>query len=210
MTETRNITREKYSDLKLLGNFAKVSPSYLLATPGNLTKSVYTNTASLSVTPLKGDDSTSYFVIRHSDYSSQESTSYKLRLPTSAGNVTIPQLGGSLSLNGRDSKIHVADYNVSGTNIVYSTAEIFTWKQFADSKVLVLYGGPGEHHELAVASKSEVSVIKGSESDITSKQIRNNIVVSWGVSSTRRIIQIDDLKILLIGKACFLLNEHFY
>ena len=143
LTETRNITREKYSDLKLLGNFAKVSPSYLLATPGNLTKSVYTNTASLSVTPLKGDDSTSYFVIRHSDYSSQESTSYKIRLPTSAGNVTIPQLGGSLSLNGRDSKIHVADYNVSGTNIIYSTAEIFTWKQFADSKVLVLYGVPG-------------------------------------------------------------------
>lgn len=110
-------------------------------------------------------------------------------------------------MNGRDSKIHVADYNVSGTNIVYSTAEIFTWKQFADSKVLLLYGGPGEHHELAVESKSEVSVIEGAESDITSKQIRDNIVISWDVSSARRIIQIDDLKIFLIGKTCFL-NGH--
>lgn len=153
------------------------------------------------MTPLEGEDSTSYYVIRHSDYSSQASTSYKLRLPTSAGNVTIPQLGGRLSLNGRDSKIHVSNYNVSGTNIIYSTAEILTWKKFADGKVLVLYGGPEEHHELAVASKSEISVIEGSESSITSNKVGNNVIIAWDVSSTRRIVKVDDLKIFLIGRA---------
>lgn len=200
MTETRNVTREKYSELKLLGNFAKVSPSYLLATPSNLTTSTYANTADLTVTPLKGDDSTSYYVARHSNYSSQASTPYKLKLPTSAGDVTIPQLGGDLSLNGRDSKIHVADYNVSGTMVVYSTAEIFTWKKFADSKVLIVYGGPGEHHELAVASESKVSILEGTESDITSKRIGNSLVMSWDVSSNRRIVQIGDLRIFLIDR----------
>lgn len=198
-SETRNISREKYSELKLFGNFVKVSPSYLLATPGNQTTSAYTNTSSLTVTPLKGDW-TSYSVVRHTDYSSRASTSYKLRLETSSGNVTVPQLGGALSLNGRDSKIHVVDYKVSATNIVYSTAEIFTWKQFVDSKVLVLYGGPGEHHELAIASKSEASVIEGSQSGINSKRIGNNVVISWDVSSTRRIVQVDDLKIFFLGK----------
>lgn len=200
MTETRNVTREKYSELKLLGNFAKVSPSYLLATPSNLTTSTYANTADLTVTPLKGDDSTSYYVARHSNYSSQASTPYKLKLPTSAGDVTIPQLGGDLSLNGRDSKIHVVDYNVSGTTVVYSTAEIFTWKKFADSKVLIVYGGPGEHHELAVASESKVSILEGTESDITSKQIGDSLVMSWDVSSNRRIVQIGDLRVFLIDR----------
>lgn len=200
MTETRNITREKYSELKLLGNFAKVSPSYLAASPGNLTTSAYTNTADLTVTPLKGDDSSSYYVVRHSDYSSQASTSYKLSLSTSAGDVTIPQLGGSLSLNGRDSKIHVVDYNVSGTKIVYSTAEVFTWKKFADSKVLIVYGGPGEHHELAVASKSEASVLEGTESVITSKQIDDSRIISWDVSSSRQIVQVGDLKVFLVDR----------
>ncbi|XHG07123.1 hypothetical protein AWENTII_010281 [Aspergillus wentii] len=200
LTETRNITREKYSELKLIGNFAKVSPSYLLATPGNLTTSAYTNNAELAVTPLVGHGSGSYFVVRHSDYTSQASTDYKLRLPTSAGNLTVPQLGGTLSLNGRDSKIHVVDYNVSGTNVLYSTAEVFTWKKFADKKVLVLYGGPDEHHELAISSKSNVSVIEGSESGISSKQIKNTVVVGWDVSSTRRIIQVDDLQVLLLDR----------
>ena len=142
-------------------------------------------------------------MVRHTDYSSQESTSYELRLATSSGDVTVPQLGGVLSLNGRDSKVHVADYDVSGTKIVYSTAEIFTWKQFEDSKVLVLYGGPGEHHELAIASKSEASVIEGSQSGVNSKQIGGNVIISWDVSSARRIVQVDDLKIFLLGKTCF-------
>lgn len=200
VTETRNVTREKYSELKLLGNFAKVSPSYLVATPGNQTTAAYANTADVTVTPLKGDDSSSYYVVRHSNYSSQASTLYKLNLSTSAGDVTIPQLGGNLSLNGRDSKIHMVDYNVSGTNIVYSTAEVFTWKKFVDNKVLFVYGGPGEHHELAVASKSEVSVLEGTESDVTSKQIGSNLIISWDVSSSRRIIQIGDLRVFLVDR----------
>jgi beta-galactosidase len=201
LSESRNITREKYSELKLLGNFAKVSPSYLLATPGNLTTGTYADTSDLAVTPLLGKDTGSYFVVRHSDYTSQESTSYKLRLPTSAGNLTVPQLGGELSLHGRDSKIHVVDYDVAGTNIVYSTAEVFTWKKFGDSKVLVLYGGPDEHHEFAIATKSGVKVLEGSKSSVSSKQVGKTVVVGWDVSSTRVIVQVGDLKVLLLGKS---------
>lgn len=197
------MTREKYSELKLLGNFAKVSPSYLVATPGNSTTSTYTNTADLTVTPLLGNNScsaSSFFVVRHTDYSSQNSVDYKLQVPTSAGRLTIPQLGGSLTLSGRDSKIHVVDYDVAGTNILYSTAEVFTWKKVGNEKYLVVYGGSGEHHELAVSTKADVSVIEGSSSSITSKKKDRAIVIGWDVSSTRRIIRVGDLKILLLGK----------
>lgn len=203
ITESRNVTREKYSELKLLGNFAKVSRSYLVATPGNSTTSTYSNTAALTVTPLLGSNSSaaSFFVVRHTDYSSQDSVDYKLKVPTSAGHLTIPQLGGSLTLNGRDSKIHVVDYDVAGTNILYSTAEVFTWKKFGDEKVLVLYGGPGEHHELAVSTKEDTSVVEGSSSGISSKQMGKAVVVGWDVSSTRRIVKVGDLKIFLLGKS---------
>lgn len=202
LTESRNITREKYSELKLIGNFLKASPSYLVATPGSLSTTGYADTAELTVTPLLGNGTGSYFVVRHTDYTSQKSTSYKLTLPTSAGKVTIPQLGGTLSLNGRDSKVHVADYKVAGTNILYSTAEVFTWKKFADGKVLVLYGGPGEHHEFAISSTSDVKIVEGSKSGIESKNISGAVVVAWDVSATRRIVQIDDLKVLLLGMSC--------
>ncbi|KAL4970537.1 glycoside hydrolase family 35 protein [Aspergillus stella-maris] len=200
IAETREITREKYSELKLIANFVKASPGYLEATPGNLTNTTYTNTADLTVTPLLGNDTGSFFVLRHSDYSSQASTPYKLRLPTSVGNLTIPQLDGSLTLNGRDSKVHVVDYDVAGTKILYSTAEVFTWKEFHDGKVLVVYGGPNEHHELAVSAKGEVKVLEGSKSSISSKRVRDAVVVAWDVEPTRRIVQIGDLKVLLLDR----------
>jgi beta-galactosidase len=165
-----------------------------------LTTSGYADTADLTVTPLLGNGTGSYFVVRHTDYTSQASTPYELSLPTSAGKLTVPQLGGTLTLNGRDSKVHVVDYNVGGTNILYSTAEVFTWKKFGDSKVLVLYGGPGEHHELAVSLKSDVQVVEGSNSEVTSKKVGDVVVVAWDVSSSRRIVQIGDLKIFLLGK----------
>ncbi|KAJ5167175.1 beta-galactosidase A [Penicillium canariense] len=202
ITESRNITREKYSELKLLANFAKVSPAYLVANPGTRSNSAYTNTVNLGVTPLLGSNSSasSFFVVRHADYTSQVSVTYELYLPTSAGKLTIPQLGGNLTLSGRDSKIHITDYDVAGTNILYSTAEIFTWKKAGNEKILVLYGGSGEHHELAVSGGSNSSVVEGSSSGISAKTVGNALVVAWDVSTSRRIVQIGDLKILLLDR----------
>lgn len=44
IAEDISITREKYSELKLIGNFVKTSPTYLSAVPGELTNTTYTNT----------------------------------------------------------------------------------------------------------------------------------------------------------------------
>lgn len=52
---------------------------------------------------------------------------YTLTLPTSSGNLTIPQLGGQLTLDGKDSKIHVVDYTAGSSHLLYSTGEIMTW-----------------------------------------------------------------------------------
>ncbi|KAF2429679.1 glycoside hydrolase family 35 protein [Tothia fuscella] len=89
---------------------------------------------------------TKLHVIRHADFTSTASTNYRLNVFCSLGNVSIPQLAGQLSLNGRDSKIHVTDYNV-GPDIVlrYLTAELFTWAvDKAGQKNLILYGGADE------------------------------------------------------------------
>lgn len=64
---------------------------------------------------------------RQADVSSIGIQTYKLTVPTSAGTIEVPTLGGSLTLNGRDSKIHVVDYVAGSTTLLYSTGEIFTW-----------------------------------------------------------------------------------
>lgn len=148
-------------------------------------------------TPVLGSNG-SFFVVRHSDFTSEASTNYTLSLPTSAGTISIPQLGGSLSLNGRDSKVHVTDYPVGSSTLLYSTAEIFTWQEYDNTTVLVVYGGPNELHELVVIGASGGSLVEGD--DVTIQQSNGSVIAQWQTSSDRRILQVGDLSIYILGE----------
>jgi hypothetical protein len=93
------VTREKYSELKLQANFLQVSPAYITSLPDGGSFGVYTDTSELAVTRLSGS-STSFYIVRHGDLTSFNSTQYILRVNTSLGYLSIPQLGGKLSING--------------------------------------------------------------------------------------------------------------
>jgi hypothetical protein len=196
--EDRTIVREKYSEIKLQGQFLRVSPGYPISTPGNLSTTKYSNNEAIAITPLTNEDNGAFYVVRHADYTSTYSTTYKLKLPTTAGTLTIPQLGGSLSLHGRDSKIHLVDYPVGAFELLYSTAEVFTWKKFGDKTVLVLYGGPDELHEAAVKKASNWQILEGEGVEFKKKS--NVGVFQWKTSTKRRVIQTSSLIIYLLGK----------
>lgn len=193
------------------GQFLRVSPGYITATPGNATQGVYSDNQNVVITPLLAKESGNFFVVRHANYSSTESASYTVKLPTSAGELTIPQLGGSLTLGRRDSKFHVTDYPVGQFTLLYSTAEIFTWNKFADKTVLILYGGAHELHEIAVknpfgnSKPTKAKKIEGSNVTIhTAKDL--TIVLQWTASSTRQVIQLGDLVIYMVGKCPILIH----
>ena len=126
IAEDRTVSREKYSEAKMQANFLKVSPAYITAIPGQASYGTFTSNTDIAVTQLRGNV-TGFYVVRHAQYNSLNRTSYELIVSTSAGNVTIPQLSQALTLNGRDSKIHVTDYNIGDYTILYSSAEIYTW-----------------------------------------------------------------------------------
>ncbi|KAL7931063.1 glycoside hydrolase family 35 protein [Trichoderma chlorosporum] len=203
--EDRTVDREKYSELKLQGQFMKVSPGYMTTTPGNATQGTYSDNEDITITPLLAEKDGNFFVVRHTNYSSTESTSYTLKLPTSEGEITIPQQGGSLTLTGRDSKFHVTDYPVGNYTLLYSTAEIFTWKAFSDKTVLVLYGGADELHEYAVKNPfagtktTKINKIEGSGVTIhTTNDL--TLVLQWTASPTRQIIQLGSLVIYMVDR----------
>jgi hypothetical protein len=116
--ENRTLFREKYHELKLQANFFRVSPEYLLATPQRGMNGTYANITEITVTPLM-TNMTNFYVVRHANYSTLASTSYSINMATSMGNVTVPRLGGALSLNGRDSKILVTDYKIGTFELLY-------------------------------------------------------------------------------------------
>lgn len=188
--ESREVSREKYSEAKLEANFLQASPAFLTAVAqsnANANAS-YTGNEALAVTALLGNR-TNFFVVRHAAFNSLQTTEYEITLPTTTqGNVTIPQLGGSLSLHGRDSKWHVTDYDVGGVNLLYSTAEIFTWKQYGHKRVLVVYGGPGEMHELAVSGGGHARVVEGDGVKFGHKD--GSTVLQYSTSPDRKVVEL--------------------
>lgn len=188
IAEDRQVNREKYSELKLQANFLQVSPAYQTSMPSEGTFGIFTNTSELVTTELAPSESGgTFYIVRHSDWTSQETAKYTLRITSTGRNLTIPQLGGSLSLPGRDSKIHVVDYDVGGVKLHYSSAEIFTWKKSSTKTVLIMYGGMDETHEFAVSSG--LGLPSGVEGDgVRSAQQYGSTVVQWDVQSSRRVV----------------------
>ncbi|KAI1393322.1 glycoside hydrolase family 35 protein [Hypoxylon trugodes] len=204
--EDRTVTREKYSELKLQATFIQSSPGYLTAAPGNSSTTLYSDNSDITVTPILANstDDASFFVVRHTNYSSFESTQYKLKLPTSQGTLTVPRTNGSLSLNGRDSKVVVADYDVQGTRLLYSTADVFTHVKQDNRTLLFIYAGAGESNEFAIQGppSGKVNQIQGGASyKVASSNSSNFFTVSWTASTERSILQIgDDVYVYLLDR----------
>lgn len=114
----------------------------------------YARNEGLAVTPLfRNGTETNSYLVRRTDCKSTDNANYQLQVPTTAGSLRISRLAGRLSLNSGDSGIHATDYDVGGINLLYSTAEIFTWvRDSRDMRVLVLisYGVEEELHEFAL------------------------------------------------------------
>ncbi|TVY57797.1 putative beta-galactosidase A [Lachnellula cervina] len=199
IAENREIYREKYSELKLEANFLKVSPALLTASVGTGINGTYTDSSDIFTTPLLGNGTAgNFYVVRHSDYQQTTSSIYKLNLNTSQGVLSIPQLSGSLTLSGRDSKFHVTDYDLGGTTLLYSTAEIFTWKKFDKQTVLVVYGGSGEQHELSVITSSPAKQVEGT--GVTSKSTNATTILNWQTSTDRQVVQVGDLLVYILDR----------
>jgi hypothetical protein len=197
--EDLTIAREKYSELKVIAEWLKVSPGYLTANPGTAEVLTYCSNPAITTTKLEGDEAVgggSFFIIRHSDYTSTSSTSYKLKLPTSKGKVSIPALYGSLTLNGRDSKIVVTDYDVRGFTLLYSTAEILTHQRYENKTVLIVYTGPGETNELAVKTPYVPKLVLGDS--VAIHHDADVAILTWATGN-RKVIQIENLLIYAIG-----------
>lgn len=200
--EDRTVAREKYSELKLQATFIQSSPGILLATPGSNSSATYSDNPDITVTPLLGNGTGSFFVVRHTNYSSLASTQYRVTLPSSEGNLQIPRAnGGTLTLAGRDSKILVTDYEAAGATLLYSTSDVFTQRKLADRNVLILYAGAGEYNEFAVKGFSgQVEVVeKGAGHAVVPTGSPGSVTIGWTASATRTVIKIGDLFVYLLG-----------
>lgn len=202
ITEDLQVTREKYSEAKLLANFLKKSPAYLTATAELAMNGSYVNNKAIDATQLRGNgSSTTFYVIRQAAYNSLATTEYTWSPETTAGIVTVPQLstlGSSLKIVGRDAKMSVTDYDVGGTNLLYCSSDIFTWEKTSSKTVLVLYGGAGELHEFALPSSLGSATASGSK--VTTAKKGDYTVVQWEVTPSQQSLSLGDFTVYLLWR----------
>ena len=73
------------------------------------------------------------------------------------------------------------------------------WKQYGNKRVLVVYGGPGEEHELAVSNGGKATVTEGSGVKLGNKD--GATVINYQVSSQRKVVDLScDLTIYLLDR----------
>ncbi|KIJ67770.1 glycoside hydrolase family 35 protein [Hydnomerulius pinastri MD-312] len=202
--------REKYYELKLQANFLRVSPAYLTTRPMNLyaNQGAYTGNMALLTTQVLDvvGNKTGFYVVRQNDSSSNAMQMYTLTLPTSAGNLTIPQLGGQLTLDGKDSKIHVVDYAAGSSHLLYSTGEIMTWATIDNRDVILIYGNTGELHETAFTYSSSSSVptakvVSGTGSIKTETINSTNLVIQYTTTGQTVVEVGEDVLLYILDRA---------
>ncbi|KAI0481363.1 glycoside hydrolase superfamily [Xylariaceae sp. FL0804] len=205
--EDRTVTREKYSELKLQATFMSTNIQYLTTSPGNATVGVYSSNADITVTPLLANQTfgdASFFVVRHTDYSSTASTEYTVTLPTSEGDLSLPRTSGTLTLMGRDSKMMATDYDVQGARLLYTTADIFTDQKSADGAVLVVYAETGEYNEFSLQSSGTgvKTLEKGGDYTVLGGNSSSSayVTVGWTAAHDRSVFQIGNVTVYALNR----------
>ncbi|KAF8076034.1 glycoside hydrolase family 35 protein [Lyophyllum atratum] len=199
--------REKYYELKLQANFLAVSPAYLTSQPQNIFNSQgsFTGNSALKTTQVLDvvGNKTGFYVVRQTDASTNALQTYTLQLPTSIGALTIPTIGGSLTLNGKDSKIHVVDYTAGSTNVLYSTAEILTWATIDGKDIILVYGNAGELHETAFkfgSTPPPAKVLSGTGT-IQQKTLASNSLVLQFKTSGQTVVLVGSTLLYILDRA---------
>ncbi len=152
--------RPKAFTMKELGYFLQAVPPITKqdkaepVTPSSAAVKVYHN--------VNPDTLTHFYVPMHNPSKDTTDDVFTFPLSTPDGSYTVPQ-AGTLRVRGQDAKQLVANFELAGQHLVYSTSEIMTVVR----GTALLHGRPGEDGEtvLRYAREPKVEVLAG---DVTS------------------------------------------
>ncbi|GAA5185450.1 beta-galactosidase [Rugosimonospora acidiphila] len=113
------------------------------------------------------DTGTHFYIATHNPSSATSNDAFTFTATTADGTYQIPA-AGTLRVNGQDSKILVADYDLDRQHLVYSTSQIMTHFSSGDQDIALLYDPAGEDGEtvLRYASQPTVTVLSGSAQSV--------------------------------------------
>ena len=158
--ETRGL-REKALVQKQIGQFVRSTEQTLAGMqkgpavmPSSGAIKVYHN--------VNPDNGAHLFVAMHNPSSAVTNDAFTFAVNTADGSYVIPK-AGSLRIDGQDSKLLLAAYDLERQRLVYSTSQLQTHLRRGDMDIALFYGRSGEDGEtvLRYASAPNVQTLSG-------------------------------------------------
>jgi beta-galactosidase GanA len=103
------------------------------------------------------DNGTHLIVAMHDPSSALGDDSFRLTIDTREGRYTLPRTG-TLRVNGQDSKLLLAAYDLERQRLVYSTSQLQTTLRQGERDLALLYGRAGEDGETVLRYESQPAV----------------------------------------------------
>lgn len=161
ITEARRFDPKYYED-KRIGYFLQSVPAITKTDP--LAPARLDNPRLLDRARINPDTGTQFHLVRHGDTTASTVEQGHIALALKEGRFTIPQQPGTaITIDGRESRMLLADASLGATHMVYSTSELMTDATIGDRDIAVLYGRRGSDGEtlLSFAAKPKVTVLSG-------------------------------------------------
>ena len=194
---------DKYSETKLLGLFIRAAKDLTMTNRIATNQTKTTNPAVVFSELRNPKTNAGFYVTIHQNSSIGTKEAFKVAVNTSIGELTIPQYGSSVVLNGHQSKILVTDFNFGSHSLLYSTAEVLSTSVIDGRDILALWVPTGETGEFIVKGASSGKVVQGRGTSSVKFHKRDK---STAVSITQRkgmsVLTFDnDLTVLVLDRS---------
>jgi len=162
ITESRQFDPKYYED-KRIGYFVTTTPD--LAKTDPLAPARLDNPRLIDRARINPDTGTQFHLVRHGDTTASTVEQAHIALALKEGRFpAVPQQPGTaITIDGRESRMLLADFMIGVTRMVYSTSELMTDATIGGRDVAVLYGRRGTDGEtlLGFAVRPKVTVLSG-------------------------------------------------
>ncbi|KAI9170926.1 putative beta-galactosidase B [Paramyrothecium foliicola] len=202
VSENRKIW-DKFYETKLLTLFTRVAKD-LSHTDRLGNDTSYADNVAITTSELRNPETdAAFYVVMHADSPSGTKETFSLSVKTSEGELTIPQRGGQITINGHQAKILVTDFSFGDKKLIYSTAEVLSYAIIDGQEVLALWLPSGEAGEFKVKGAGDARVFgkAGVENLEIEPEGDDEILVNYVQKSGVTVLDLDDgARILLLDR----------
>ncbi|KAJ5819060.1 beta-galactosidase B [Penicillium riverlandense] len=201
ISEDRSIG-SKYYETKLLALFTRAAKDLTMTELKDNGTQYTTNSAVRAYELRNPETNAGFYPTFHVNTSLSTNEAFRLHVDTSAGALTVPRHGGTIRLNGHQSKIIVTDFTFGSNKLLYSTAEVLTYAVFDKTPTLVLWVPTGESGEFAVkgAKKGSIKKCQGC-SHVEFYHEDNGLTITFTQSYGMSVVELDnDVRVVLLDR----------